>query len=55
MTRGNLEMLFCCSAEANWWQPKICFTKASHASAAVATWFGAKDDAVASVLLCLLI
>lgn len=56
MTRGNLKMLFCCSAEANWWRLKMSFTKASHAPAAVATWLGAKDDMLAfASLLCLLI
>lgn len=51
MTRRNFEMLFCCSAEANWWRRKMYFTISVHASAAVATWFGAKDNGLASFIL----
>lgn len=43
-------MLFCCSAEANWWRWKPYFTRSPHPLAAVATWFGAKDDELASFI-----
>lgn len=50
MTRRNFEMLFCCSAEANWWRRKLYFTRATHTLASVATWIGAKDDELASFI-----
>lgn len=49
MTRRNFGMLFCCSAEANWWKPY--FARSIQALATVATWFGAKDDELASFIL----